>query len=500
MLQRVNARLAAAACVAAVAAGPAYGGIIAYCNDILPPCPQDVDYSGQVDIHDLLAVLRNWGAGDGVIRPWGDANGDCTVDLLDISHIIFAYGFVCDGTVTGACMQVDGTCTVLSWDDCNSASGFFHETAGCADTDGDGLPDAFELDDCAQHAFPFSGSDPTLTDTDGDDLSDKDETLPTTGGLYLPGFGCNPCHRDILIQVDWVYATAAANPDANQLHQGQIDRIYTAFQTSHLNPDGSTGTNVIIDLGDAIEDPSGDDELNMGPSGSTFETGEFAIIKASNFNSSRLGYFHYCLMCDSYARDGASTSSSGVGEMPGDDFLVAMGQYTTGDDDWIGNTFMHEFGHNLGLNHGGDESRNYKPNYSSIMNYTYQFCGADTDGDGIGDGALDFAWDTHPDLNENDLDEAAGLTGDGPWIDWNMDGLVDAPGLVQNINCDWGFCGGEVVYSVTCGASDDECDDTTCNTLTDYHDWDNLNFTGITTGLAPRQVIECTNVPPGAGR
>jgi hypothetical protein len=130
------------------------------------------------------------------------------------------------------------------------------------------------------------------------------------------------------------------------------------------------------------------------------------------------------------------------------------------------------------------------------MNYAYQFCGVDTDDDGIGDGTLDYAWDTHPDLNENDLDEAAGLTGSGPWIDWNTDGLIDLAGLVQNINCDWGFCGGEVVYSVTCGVSDDECDDTTCNTLTDYHDWNNLDFTGITTGLAPRQVIECTNVPP----
>jgi hypothetical protein len=34
---------------------------------------------------------------------------------------------------------------------------------------------------------------------------------------------------------------------------------------------------------------------------------------------------------------------------------------------------MHELGHNLGLRHGGGDSLNNKPNYESIMNYTFQF-------------------------------------------------------------------------------------------------------------------------------
>ena len=33
--------------------------------------------------------------------------------------------------------------------------------------------------------------------------------------------------------------------------------------------------------------------------------------------------------------------------------------------------FMHELGHNLGLDHGGDEDLNFKPNYISIMNYAF---------------------------------------------------------------------------------------------------------------------------------
>ena len=34
---------------------------------------------------------------------------------------------------------------------------------------------------------------------------------------------------------------------------------------------------------------------------------------------------------------------------------------------------MHELGHNLGLEHGGRDPVNCKPNYLSIMSYTLQF-------------------------------------------------------------------------------------------------------------------------------
>jgi predicted Zn-dependent protease len=30
---------------------------------------------------------------------------------------------------------------------------------------------------------------------------------------------------------------------------------------------------------------------------------------------------------------------------------------------------MYELGHNFGLNHGGNETQNWKPNHYSIMNY-----------------------------------------------------------------------------------------------------------------------------------
>ena len=37
---------------------------------------------------------------------------------------------------------------------------------------------------------------------------------------------------------------------------------------------------------------------------------------------------------------------------------------------------MHEFGHLLGFDHGGNDGINCKPNYRSVMNYSRQFAGS----------------------------------------------------------------------------------------------------------------------------
>ena len=54
---------------------------------------------------------------------------------------------------------------------------------------------------------------------------------------------------------------------------------------------------------------------------------------------------------------------------------------------------MHEYGHCLNLQHGGFESyNNFKPNYTSSMNYLFQFAGLDGDGD------PDYSQGTNPTL------------------------------------------------------------------------------------------------------
>src|SRR6266567_2534333 len=74
-------------------------------------------------------------------------------------------------------------------------------------------------------------------------------------------------------------------------------------------------------------------------------------------------------------------TSTGLSELPGFNFIVAFGYIydlgNTFDDYLTGGTFMHELGHNFGLEHGGvvgppEQFRTHKPNYISVMNYSYQ--------------------------------------------------------------------------------------------------------------------------------
>lgn len=119
-----------------------------------------------------------------------------------------------------------------------------------------------------------------------------------------------------------------------------------------------------------------------------------------------------------------------------------------------GGIFMHELGHNLGLLHGGDENKNYKPNYISVMNYAFLSTGIPyTLPNGTVAWRLDYSNYTYPTLDENHLNETAGLGGypgdrdlSKRWctsggtvlpiwigcltpttgaVDWNNDGLIE---------------------------------------------------------------------------
>ena len=73
---------------------------------------------------------------------------------------------------------------------------------------------------------------------------------------------------------------------------------------------------------------------------------------------------------------------------------------------------MHELGHTLGLQHGGDDSTNNKPNYLSVMNYLFSLDGLMIDGH---DGYLDYSrFGAVPSLDKTHLSESAGVNGGGP--------------------------------------------------------------------------------------
>ena len=70
---------------------------------------------------------------------------------------------------------------------------------------------------------------------------------------------------------------------------------------------------------------------------------------------------------------------------------------------------MHEFGHTLGLHHGGGDDIHFKPNYNSVMNYAWQFMEGDEDVQTSW--RLDYSREALDPLNEESLDESKGVSG-----------------------------------------------------------------------------------------
>jgi len=167
-------------------------------------------------------------------------------------------------------------------------------------------------------------------------------------------------------------------------------------------------------------------------------------------------------------------TSPGISELPGFNFIVALGTFAENygyqaSDTTVGGLFMHELGHNFGLEHGGVYPGQgcfaYKPNYISVMNYSYNIFGipyAAVPGSTVPIGwRLDYSDFTGTTLNEADLDEFAGIGGPlsdtdivihcasgpagcslygpsaGP-IDWNNNGVIEAHAQ-EDIDGDDGF-------------------------------------------------------------
>jgi hypothetical protein len=160
--------------------------------------------------------------------------------------------------------------------------------------------------------------------------------------------------------------------------------------------------------------------------------------------------------------------------------VVTLGLWSNhGDSNAKVGTFIHEFGHTLGLGHGGSDGTNYKPNYLSVMNYAFQVSGVPRTGTTpfyFGYSLADL-----PDLLETTLNENVGLnsasantfrtrwycpgdilttsvgTANGP-LDWNCNGPINNP-VSADINLD--------------GVQ---------NTLTGWNDWANLVYGGGAVG------------------
>lgn len=359
-------------------------------------------------------------------------------------------------------------------------------TGGGVDSDGDGLLDEWETNGIT-------------IDPDGDG------PLPPQF-IDLPAMGADKDKPDIFIHIDWMQ-------DANHSHalaSAAIKKVVDAFANSpYVSPAGSVGINLHVDQG-----PNSVLDFNTGAtwgallsragalthiddlgttSGAMYNWSAFQTIKdkpGGFTETGRTPIFHYVISAHNapYTRTGLfelkpnSGISRGIGAS---DLIVSLGSFTSG----VGTaneagTLMHELGHNLGLLHGGSDDVNFKPNYLSVMNYSFQLTGVFK---GVG-GIFDYSRSALPTLDENSLDETVGLgsaaAGYGTrhfcsfvfgFIDvWvpvtNADGPIDW-------NCDDDTTDNPTSYNINGQGFFDE-------NLVGYDDWAHITFKGGAIGQA----------------
>ena len=242
---------------------------------------------------------------------------------------------------------------------------------GDPDTDGDGVCDVWE------------------DNVNGLLIDDRDGIDPQISGSYFYNCtltnagGCGSDKPDIFVEIDWMESHM---PDPKAIKQ-VVDSFDNAGIRLHLQVDPNSAHSHIWNFefpGYDIDGYRGFDQIKAESFGTCMERDPSGNCddQSSDWNEEKKlkhQVFHYGFYAHRMTNDAFQT---GVGEIVGNDFLITLGKYTglIGSTDQQSGTLMHELGHNLGLNHGGDEfdEVNNKPNLFSVMTYTRQFADLDS--------------------------------------------------------------------------------------------------------------------------
>jgi hypothetical protein len=220
------------------------------------------------------------------------------------------------------------------------------------DSDEDGLSDALE---------PLVGLNPEEEDTDGDMVPDPLE-LYGNDGFSFSEWG-SPTQRDVYVEVDWMQHPT--NPYlTRQPYPGLVADATAVFAQDswvrlHAFIDGTLPWHEVVCFGSCKDGV------------------DFYSLKQGGFstaNPERRPYFHYVVWA--YRHSSLTSCSSGRAEMLGNDVIVSMGCFSSPSAAEQRGTFIHELGHNLALDHNGnDVAGKYSEVHDSVMNYRYQLSG-----------------------------------------------------------------------------------------------------------------------------
>lgn len=339
------------------------------------------------------------------------------------------------------------------------------------------LPEAFILDTCPGG------------DNDGDAICDDwerygiDINLDGIIDLDLRALGARDNRKDIFVEYDAMTGFAPS--------QAAIDRVVAAFNSHQIALHVQNGGHLDIPVINWPNPWVGFDSVKEVKFGTPQEQ------RSENWRFIRMAkrkVFRYCVFAKQYGvddpatRDRDESGSSGIAELPGDDFIVTLGHANwvsrkaeiermsrDGErwdgvqvswDDFVAGTFLHELGHTLGLRHGGGSHRNHKPNYHSVMNYLWQLP-AKAYASGW---TLDYSGSVFRNLNEGDLSEPDGIGGHAGHrvpIGGTQGRLVDEQGAV-----DWNGDGDSDDVGVRFDANGDGA----ISRLDGYNDWNNLDL------------------------
>nr|WP_241724206.1 choice-of-anchor L domain-containing protein [Dietzia sp. E1] len=366
---------------------------------------------------------------------------------------------------------------------------------------GDNVFDSAALVDNFRYLFNdscTSGATP-VKDSDGDGLPDEWE-INGIDGLDLPAMGADPYRKDLFVQADWMVRPAVPGgwfgfwakpavsfkPDTDAMR-----RVMRAFDEAPTPPVPQPAGAPPIKPGIALHIDSGPDSYLNG----TTEAKWGALSRArkvdhtsllgvdatpasirqdfddrAQLSDARSKVFRHALFADRL-NDGGNSNTTGIAltsfdssSYTGTKFVVSRGSDLIKTRQAEAGTFMHELGHVLGLRHGGGDHVEYKPNYASAMNYSFQLGGL------RGPRKLDFSREVATMLDEQSLSERDGVTGTSQMTETYRYCPESSTGWVEIDPIDWN-CNGSIEDGRV-QADINSQDSITGGSLTELHGWD----------------------------
>lgn len=267
--------------------------------------------------------------------------------------------------------------------------GFFAIGAASVDADGDGLLDEWEREG--------GGID---VDDDG------------TIEYSLFDLGARPNRKDLFLEID--------TPSGNEIPQATITMLVQAFAKAPVTNPGGTPNGITLHINateTGLISPGIVSGVGFTPAFDQLKDQHFLnpeerlLPNADKLRQAKARFSRYCIAFDDTDNGLAGQARA----IPGADFYICLGpgrrNFPAANDFaiYVASKIMHELGHALGLGHGGasDDHINGKPNYPSVMNYALH----DRTRSNRAFWKLDYSRSVLPTIDENSINETAGLQG-----------------------------------------------------------------------------------------